>query len=172
MDILKQNYFELFGLKVATRLNLKNLDEKFTLLQKQFHPDKFSNSSDTEKRIALQISSYLNDGYITLREYVTRIEYILKIKDFNTDENKTLFDREFLEEQIELNESIELLKTDRAQIDKVSTLTNDLSGKMESLAESINSYLLQTEYEMAWKSLAKYKFYRNHLVELEPMIKQ
>ena len=172
MDILKQNYFELFGLKVATRLNLKNLDEKFTLLQKQFHPDKFSNSSDTEKRIALQISSYLNDGYITLREYVTRIEYILKIKDFNTDENKTLFDREFLEEQIELNESIELLKTDRAQIDKVSTLTNDLSSKMESLTESINSYLLQTEYEMVWKSLAKYKFYRNHLVELEPMIKQ
>ena len=167
MDILKQNYFELFGLKVATRLDLKNLDEKFTHLQKQFHPDKFSNSSDTERRIALQISSYLNDGYITLREYVTRIEYILKIKDFNTDENKTLFDREFLEEQIELNESIELLKTDRAQIDKVSTLTNDLSGKMESLAESINSYLLQTEYEMAWKSLAKYKFYRNHLVELE-----
>ena len=172
MDILKQNYFELFGLKVATRLDLKNLDEKFTLLQKQFHPDKFSNSSDTEKRIALQISSYLNDGYITLREYVTRIEYILKIKDFNTDENKTLFDREFLEEQIELNESIELLKTDRAQIDKVSTLTNDLSSKMESLTESINSYLLQTEYEMVWKSLAKYKFYRNHLVELEPMIKQ
>ena len=172
MDILKQNYFELFGLKVATRLDLKNLDEKFTLLQKQFHPDKFSNSSDIEKRIALQISSYLNDGYITLREYVTRIEYILKIKDFNTDENKTLFDREFLEEQIELNESIELLKTDRAQIDKVSTLTNDLSGKMESLTESINSYLLQTEYEMVWKSLAKYKFYRNHLVELEPMIKQ
>ena len=172
MDILKQNYFELFGLKVATRLDLKNLDEKFTLLQKQFHPDKFSNSSDTEKRIALQISSYLNDGYITLREYVTRIEYILKIKDFNTDENKTLFDREFLEEQIELNESIELLKTDRAHIDKVSTLTNDLSSKMESLTESINSYLLQTEYEMVWKSLAKYKFYRNHLVELEPMIKQ
>ncbi len=172
MDILKQNYFELFGLKVATRLDLKNLDEKFKLLQKQFHPDKFSNSSDTEKRIALQISSYLNDGYITLRQYVTRIEYILKIKKFNIDENKTLFDREFLEEQIELNESIELLKTDRVQIDKVSTLTNDLSGKMESLAESINSYLLQTEYEMAWKSLAKYKFYRNHLIELEPMIKQ
>ena len=99
MDILKKNYFELFGLKVSTRLDLKNLDEKFKILQKQFHPDKFSNSSDTEKRIALQISSYLNDGYITLREYVTRIEYILKIKNFNTDENKTLFDKEFLEEQ-------------------------------------------------------------------------
>lgn len=172
MDILKKNYFELFGLKVSTRLDLKNLDEKFKILQKQFHPDKFSNSSDIEKRIALQISSYLNDGYITLREYVTRIEYILKIREFNTDENKTLFDRDFLEEQIELNESIELLKADKEQIDKVSILTNDLSSKMEQLVESINSYLSQTEYEMAWKSLAKYKFYRNHLIELEPMIKQ
>ena len=83
-----------------------------------------------------------------------------------------MFDRDFLEEQIELNESIELLKADKEQIDKVSMLTNDLSSKMEQLVESINSYLSQTEYEMAWKSLAKYKFYRNHLIELEPMIKQ
>ena len=172
MDILKKNYFELFGLPVSTQLDLKHLDEKFTILQKQFHPDKFSSSSDTEKRIALQISSYLNDGYITLREYVTRVEYILKIREFNTDENKTLFDKEFLEEQIELNESIELLRIDKKYNDKVSKLVDDLSAKMELLVESINNYLLQTEYEMVWKNLAKYKFYRNHLIELEPMIRQ
>ena len=171
MDILKKNYFELFGLKVSTQLDLKDLDEKFTLLQKQFHPDKYSNSSDTEKRIALQISSYLNDGYITLREFVTRVEYILKIKDFNTDESKTLFDEEFLEEQIDLNESIEQLKITKGENDKVNVLTLDLTKKMELLVVSINDYLSRTEYDMVWKNLAKYKFYRNHLIELEPMIK-
>tara|TARA_B100000614_G_C14284827_1_gene385195 strand:- start:107 stop:622 length:516 start_codon:yes stop_codon:yes gene_type:complete len=171
MDILKKNYFELFGLKVSTQLDLKDLDEKFTLLQKQFHPDKYSNSSDTEKRIALQISSYLNDGYITLREFVTRVEYILKIKDFNTDESKTLFDEEFLEEQIDLNESIEQLKINKGGNDKVNVLTLDLTKKMELLVVSINDYLSRTEYDMVWKNLAKYKFYRNHLIELEPMIK-
>ena len=171
MDILKKNYFELFGLKVSTQLDLKDLDEKFTLLQKQFHPDKYSNSSDTEKRIALQISSYLNDGYITLREFVTRVEYILKIKDFNTDESKTLFDEEFLEEQIDLNESIEQLKINKGENDKVNVLTLDLTKKMELLVVSINDYLSRTEYDMVWKNLAKYKFYRNHLIELEPMIK-
>ncbi len=172
MDILKKNYFELFGLTVSTQVDLKDLDEKFTLLQKQFHPDKFSNSSDIEKRIALQISSYLNDGYITLREFVTRVEYILKIKEFNTDENKTLFDEEFLEEQIELNECIDKLKTDQGKNHKASVLTLDLNSKMEALVESINDYLSQTEYDLVWKNLAKYKFYRNHLIELEPMIKQ
>ena len=172
MDILKKNYFELFGLKVSTQIDLKDLDDKFTLLQKQFHPDKFSNSSDIEKRIALQISSYLNDGYITLSDFITRVEYILKIKKFNTDESKTLFDEEFLEEQIELNECIERLKTDQGENNKASVLTLDLSNKMEALVKSINDYLSQTKYDMVWNNLAKYKFYRNHLIELEPMIKQ
>ena len=171
MDILKKNYFELFGLTVSTQIDLKDLDEKFTLLQKQFHPDKFSNSSDVEKRIALQISSYLNDGYITLREFITRVEYILKIKEFNADESKTLFDEEFLEEQIELNECIEQLKIEQGENDKASMLTLDLSSKMEVLVKSINDYLSKTEYDLVWKDLAKYKFYRNHLIQLEPMIK-
>tara|TARA_Y100000768_G_scaffold386611_1_gene375436 strand:+ start:11 stop:526 length:516 start_codon:yes stop_codon:yes gene_type:complete len=171
MDILKKNYFELFVLKVSTQIDLKDLDDKFTLLQKQFHPDKFSNSSDVEKRIALQISSYLNDGYITLRDFISRVEYILKINKFNTDESKTLFDEEFLEEQIELNEWIERLKTDQVESNKASELTLDISNKMEALVKSINDYLSQTKYDMVWNSLAKYKFYRNHLIELEPMIK-
>ena len=171
MDILKKNYFELFGLTVSTHIDLKDLDEKFTLLQKQFHPDKFSNSTDIEKRLALQISSYLNDGYITLREFITRVEYILKIKKFDIDESKTLFDEDFLEEQIELNETIERLKIEQGENERVSILTIDLSNKMEVLVKSINDYLSQTEYDMVWNNLAKYKFYRNHLLELEPMVK-
>ena len=172
MDILKKNYFELFGLKVSTQIDLADLDEKFTILQKQFHPDKFSNSSDIEKRIALQISSYLNDGHITLRDFVKRVEYILKIKKFDTDESRTLFDEEFLEEQIELNECIEQIKTDQGESNKASVLIVALTKKMEVLVKSINEYLSQTKYEMVWDNLAKYKFYRNHLIELEPMIKQ
>jgi len=172
MDILKKNYFELFGLKVSTEIDLEDLDEKFTILQKQFHPDKFTNSPDIEKRIALQISSYLNDGYITLCDFVKRVEYILKIKKFDTDESRTLFDEEFLEEQIELNECIEQIKTDQGESNKASILIVALTKKMEVLVKSINEYLSQTKYDMVWDNLAKYKFYRNHLIELEPMTKQ
>ena len=50
MDILKKNYFDLFGIEVSIEVNKPALDNKYNNLQQQFHPDKNSNSSSHEKR--------------------------------------------------------------------------------------------------------------------------
>ena len=57
MDILKQNFFQLFNIEISVDINKSDLDEKLKILQSNFHPDKFSSGSDFEKRLALQISS-------------------------------------------------------------------------------------------------------------------
>ena len=80
MDILKKNYFDLFGIEVSIEVNKPALDNKYNNLQQQFHPDKYSNSSSHEKRLALQISSYINDGYVTLGDLIKRIDYIFVSK--------------------------------------------------------------------------------------------
>ena len=46
---------------------------------------KYANSSNHEKLLALQISSYINDGYKTLGDLVKRIEYILKINNLTLE---------------------------------------------------------------------------------------
>ena len=63
MDILKKNFFELFNIDIAVDINKSELDEKVKALQIKFHPDKFASGSDVEKRLALQLSSHINDGY-------------------------------------------------------------------------------------------------------------
>ena len=110
MDILKKNFFELFNIDIAVDINKSELDEKVKALQIKFHPDKFASGSDVEKRLALQLSSHINDGYKILSDIVLRIEYILKINDFVKDESKTINDVSFLQEQIEYNELEESLK--------------------------------------------------------------
>ena len=70
MDILKKNYFDLFGIEEGIDINISSLNKKYNHLQQQFHPDKYANSSSHEKRLALQISSYVNDAYITLGDLV------------------------------------------------------------------------------------------------------
>ena len=110
MDILKKNFFELFNIDIAIDVNKSELDEKVKILQSKFHPDKYANGSDFEKRLALQISSHINDGYKVLSDIVLRIDYILKINNFVKDESKTINDVEFLQEQIKYSELVENIK--------------------------------------------------------------
>ena len=167
MDILKKNFFEIFGLPVSINIDLVRLEKSYTSLQKEFHPDKFSNSSDHEKRLALQISSYLNDGYSVLKNIITRIEYILRIENKEPDENKTLQDSNFLIEQLELNEVIESLEHDNKNNSEIDVIKKNIVEKMDILIKSIEQGYSKSNYESVWVNLSKYKFYNNHLHQIE-----
>ena len=168
MDILKQNFFELFNIEISVDINKSDLDEKVKILQNNFHPDKFTNGSDFEKRLALQISSYINDGYKILGDIVLRVEYILKINNFNKDESTTINDIGFLQEQIMYNELIESLKENLEE----NIIDNNLSGIKLKLKNTINNIKLSyqdREFEDMWQNLSKLWFYINNINELIKM---
>ena len=62
-----ENYFQLFEIEKSVLIDLNVLEDKYLELQKEFHPDKYVNASDQEKRISLQITSYINEAYNTLK---------------------------------------------------------------------------------------------------------
>ena len=165
MDILKKNFFELFNIDIAVDINKSELDEKVKVLQNQFHPDKYAGGSDFEKRLALQISSHVNDGYKILSDIVLRIDYILKINNFVKDESKTINDVDFLQEQIEYSELIEALKEDlnNAIIDE-----NLLKIKLllKTAINNIKLSLQSQDFEDMWQNLSKIRFYIKNINEL------
>ena len=165
MDILKKNFFELFDVDVAVDLNKFELDQTAKLQQSQFHPDKYINSTDFEKRLALQISSHINDGHKTLGDIVSRVEYILKINNFNKDESKTINDINFLQEQIEYSELIEEMKNspDNALIEK-SLL--DVNKLLKQIIAKIKKSLNNSDFEEMWINFSKLRFYMNNVNEL------
>jgi len=168
MDILKQNFFELFNIEISVDINKSDLDEKVKILQNNFHPDKFTNGSDFEKRLALQISSYINDGYKILGDIVLRVEYILKINNFNKDESTTINDIDFLQEQIMYNELIESLKENLEE----NIIDDNLSGIKLKLKNTINNIKLSYQdrkFEDMWQNLSKLRFYINNINELIKM---
>jgi len=168
MDILKQNFFELFNIEISVDINKSDLDEKVKILQNNFHPDKFTNGSDFEKRLALQISSYINDGYKILGDIVLRVEYILKINNFNKDESTTINDIGFLQEQIMHNELIESLKENLEE----NVIDDNLSSIKLKLKNTINNIKLSyqdREFEDMWQNLSKLRFYINNINELIKM---
>jgi len=170
MNILKKNFFELFGIPVSIDINNTELDRKYKILQQQFHPDNFSNSTNHEKRIALQISSQINDGYIILSNLIPRIEYILQINNFVQDESKTIQDNEFLSKQIKLNEFLETINKDNLNTNYLNKHKLEINNFIDELIDLINSNFLNKNFSEAWTNLAKLKFYNNHLNQIEKYI--
>ena len=170
MDILKKNFFELFNIDIAVDINKSELDEKLKALQIKFHPDKFASGSDVEKRLALQLSSHINDGYKILSDIVLRIEYILKINNFVKDESKTINDASFLQEQIEYNELEESLK-EHYDDDLVRNHLNKIKLLLKNSIEDIKLSFKSKDYETMWQHLSKLRFYIKNINNLIKMRK-
>ena len=170
MDILKKNFFELFNIDIAVDINKSELDEKVKALQIKFHPDKFASGSDFEKRLALQLSSHINDGYKILSDIVLRIEYILKINNFVKDESKTINDVSFLQEQIEYNELEESLK-EYYDDDLVRNHLNKIKLLLKNSIEDIKLSFKSNDYETMWQHLSKLRFYIKNINNLIKMRK-
>lgn len=102
---VSQNYFALFALSEDYSLDEQVLAECFRNLQQVVHPDKFAMAGDQERRIAMQQASYLNQAYQTLKDPLLRARYLHGLR-YGETEPATVHDLEFLEQQIQLRESL------------------------------------------------------------------
>jgi len=109
------DYFSMFEMPRRLGLELGALERKFLQLSWKLHPDNFVNATAEEREISLKLSSELNDAYRTLRDPVSRIEYLLAIEGVRkAGQNKQSAPAELLEEVFELNESLDELREARA----------------------------------------------------------
>ena len=74
------DYFSFLGLPRKLNIEQNDLEQRFRGLSRQFHPDYFFNASPAERRASLERSSYLNDAYRTLKNPVSRLEYLLHLR--------------------------------------------------------------------------------------------
>jgi molecular chaperone HscB len=108
------NYFELFDLPVTMQVDGAQLAKKYFELQKKYHPDYFTQSTETEQEDALEKSSAINKALKIFRDKESTIKYVLQLKGVLEEEEKYQLPPDFLMEVMELNE--ELTTDSRAAI--------------------------------------------------------
>jgi len=153
------DYFTFFGLPRRLHVDVPDLEQRFRALSRQFHPDYFYNANPTERLASLERSSYLNDGFRTLREPVERLEYLLKLEGFapkEAHEATSQVPPELLEEVFELNEQLEAIQRMRAD----GAAEADVAAKLEAARQPIQANLdvherrlntLMTQHDAQWE---------------------
>jgi molecular chaperone HscB len=103
-----QNHFDLFHLPQQFVVDMTALDRAYHEVQNQVHPDKFSNATGAEKRVAMQWATRANEAYQTLKNPLKRATYLCELNgvDLQTESN-TAMPREFLMQQMEWREALE-----------------------------------------------------------------
>ena len=95
---LKQDYFALFGLTPAFRIDEERLEQAYLDLQGRVHPDRFAHLSDAEKRQSMQWATHVNEAFRTLKGPLTRGHYLLELR--GVDRVKNIFRIEVFKDHI------------------------------------------------------------------------
>jgi molecular chaperone HscB len=153
------DYFSFFGLPRKLQLDEAALESEFYVLSRKLHPDIYSRASAREQAWSLEKSSQLNDAYRTLRDPISRTEYLLELEGIElVEQSKTATEKarstgvekkqtvspELLEEAFELNM---LLEEAKAGLD--DGLRSQLGSTREDLTARLNG--LHDELYAAWK---------------------
>ncbi len=137
---LKQNYFEAFGLDIDFQIDKQHLREKQQALLAEFHPDRYVNASEQDKRLSVQQASWLNEAGQTLLNPVKRARYMLEVSGIElNDESETTSDTAFLMEQLVLREELD----DCRKADDPMAKCEDIALKLESKARQFADEFVQ-----------------------------
>ena len=129
---LGKNHFELFGLPVTFDIDTDELAARYRELQRRVHPDKFATASDQDRRLSLQMTAMINEGFHTLKDPVRRGRYLLSLRGIDLgDETDTKMEPAFLLEQMELREELEEVRLANNPHKQLAELANWIEQRLQ-----------------------------------------
>lgn len=136
-----QNHFQLFGLPQRFAIDGDTLDRAWRAVAAEVHPDRFAHAGEAEKRVALMMSTRVNEAYRTLRAPLARARYLLSLAGVDTQEDtNTSMPMDFLMQQMEWREAIESA-TARRDAAALETLSQTLARTARALEDELEQAL-------------------------------
>ena len=114
---VKRDYFEVFGLPRKLGIDVDELQRRFYELSRRVHPDFFQSATPAEQGGSLEWSALINRAYRTLRDLVSRSEYLIQLEEGRETREgdtgiKPQAPKDMLEEMLEIQEALEEAKAD------------------------------------------------------------
>jgi molecular chaperone HscB len=153
------SYFSLFQLPQHLNLDVAALEKQFYALSRRLHPDRFAAKPGYEQDAALTASSHLNDAYRTLKDPISRTQYLLKLEGVELEEQskaatdsaratgqqkKQVVPPELLEEVFELNMQLQEMRAANKMGEDEPELRRDLM----TAKDAFDAKMVETQAEL------------------------
>jgi molecular chaperone HscB len=162
------DYFSFFDLPRKLTLDVVALEKQFYVLSRKLHPDRFASKPVAEQEAALAQSSRLNDAYRTLKDPISRTQYLLTLEGVELEaqskaatdaarasgeQKKQIVPPELLEEVFELNMQLQEMRAANQMGEDEPELRRDLM----TAKDSFDAKMVETQAELeglwsAWDS--------------------
>jgi molecular chaperone HscB len=156
-------YFDIFSLPQHLTLDTPALEKCFYALSRKLHPDRFAARPVAEQEAALEESSRLNDAYRTLKDPISRTEYLLRLEGVELEEQsraatdqaraagttkKQVVPEDLLEEAFELNMQLEEMRAASKMGEDDPQLRQELLAAKHSFDEKLAA--TNVELKILW----------------------
>ncbi len=153
------NYFEFFALPRKLTLDVVALEKQFYTMSRKLHPDRFAAKPLAEQEAALAQASLLNDAYRTLKDPISRTQYLLKLEGVELEEQskaateaarasgtekKQVVPPELLEEVFELNMQLQEMRAAKQMGEEEPELRRDLM----TAKDAFDAKMVETQAEL------------------------
>ncbi|KAI9599502.1 hypothetical protein BDF19DRAFT_428932 [Syncephalis fuscata] len=135
-------------------VDTSQLRKAFLTMQQRVHPDAYTRKGEYERQLAEQQSAWFNHAYHTLRDPLTRAQYLLQLHDIDVSETESIADPELLMKVMEAREEIEEAQ-DAAQIE---TIANENNAWIKSTIEQLSKQFQQQNMAEAKKLTIQLKY--------------
>ena len=131
---LQSNDFELFGVAEQFVQDAGQLAERWKLLQKEAHPDRFAAQGAAAQRVAMQWSVRINEAYQRLKDPLKRAAYLCELHGAPIRaEDNTAMPAAFLMQQMEWREAL----ADARTLAQVEALAADVASHRQRDLEAL-----------------------------------
>ncbi len=166
MSIGSKNFFEIFSLPESFDLDLEKLSSEYKRLQSQSHPDKFSDADDATRLQALQLSSYINEAFVTLKAPLTRAAYLLKLQNIDPEEhNQAHLSEALLMQQMDWRDLLEFA-IETEDMDALERLKQEVKTEHQACIDEFRSGVAAGKYNEAKPVYNKLQFIEKMLIEI------
>jgi molecular chaperone HscB len=153
------DYFTFFSLPRKLALDVVALEKQFYVLSRKLHPDRFASKPVAEQEAALAESSLLNDAYRTLKDPISRTQYLLTLEGVELEEQskaatdaaratgeqkKQIVPPELLEEVFELNMQLQEMRAANKMGEDEPELRRDLL----TAKDTFDAKMVETQAEL------------------------
>ena len=135
------NHFALMGLPRSFSLDPGTLEAAWRRLQAAVHPDRHVQGSGTERRIAMEMATRVNEAYRVLRDPLRRAAYLCELDGVDVrSESNTAMPAEFLMQQMTWRETLEDARAGRDQA-ALGALAGEVDSARHELLARIRTLL-------------------------------